>query len=106
MSVEAIKAAIEQLTEAERRELADWFEELKTRLGTLKWSRIFPLAVVAITWSRESIGKSMKASLLRWARACALGKSNLELYLSRLPGILGFLRESATMGPRTGQETI
>jgi hypothetical protein len=28
MTVEAIKAAIEQLTERERRELADWFEQL------------------------------------------------------------------------------
>jgi len=29
MTVQAIKAAIEQLTERERRELADWFEELE-----------------------------------------------------------------------------
>jgi hypothetical protein len=29
MTVEAIKAAIEQLTEPERRKLADWFEELE-----------------------------------------------------------------------------
>jgi thiamine pyrophosphate-dependent acetolactate synthase large subunit-like protein len=29
MAVEAIKAAIEQLTEAERRELADWLEQLE-----------------------------------------------------------------------------
>ena len=29
MTVEAIKAAIEQLTEPERRELADWFEQLE-----------------------------------------------------------------------------
>jgi phytoene dehydrogenase-like protein len=29
MSVEAIKAAIEQLAEPERRELADWFEQLE-----------------------------------------------------------------------------
>jgi hypothetical protein len=29
MTVEATKAAIEQLTEAERRELADWFEQLE-----------------------------------------------------------------------------
>jgi hypothetical protein len=29
MTVEAIKAAIGQLTEPERRELADWFEQLE-----------------------------------------------------------------------------
>ena len=29
MTVQAIKAAIEQLTERERRELADWFKELE-----------------------------------------------------------------------------
>ena len=29
MTVEAIKAAIEQLTEPERRKLADWFEQLE-----------------------------------------------------------------------------
>ncbi|SPE29482.1 conserved hypothetical protein [Acidobacteriia bacterium SbA2] len=29
MTVEAIKAAIEELTESERRELADWFEQLE-----------------------------------------------------------------------------
>jgi hypothetical protein len=29
MTVQAIKAAIEQLTEPERRELADWFEQLE-----------------------------------------------------------------------------
>ena len=29
MSVEAIEAAIEELPEAERRKLADWFEELE-----------------------------------------------------------------------------
>jgi len=29
MTVQAIKAAIEQLTESERRELADWFEQLE-----------------------------------------------------------------------------
>jgi thiamine pyrophosphate-dependent acetolactate synthase large subunit-like protein len=29
MTVQAIKAAIEQLTERERRELADWFEQLE-----------------------------------------------------------------------------
>lgn len=29
MTVEAIKTAIEQLTEPERRELADWFEQLE-----------------------------------------------------------------------------
>lgn len=29
MTVEAIKAAIKQLTEPERRELADWFEQLE-----------------------------------------------------------------------------
>ena len=29
MTVEAIKAAIEELTELERRKLADWFEELE-----------------------------------------------------------------------------
>jgi hypothetical protein len=29
MTVEAIKAAIEQLTDAERRGLADWFEQLE-----------------------------------------------------------------------------
>jgi hypothetical protein len=29
MTVEAIKAAIEQLGEPERRELADWFEQLE-----------------------------------------------------------------------------
>jgi hypothetical protein len=29
MTVEAIKAAIEQLAEPERRELADWFEQLE-----------------------------------------------------------------------------
>ena len=29
MTVEAIKAAIEELTEPERRELADWFEQLE-----------------------------------------------------------------------------
>jgi len=29
MTVQAIKAAIEELTEPERRELADWFEQLE-----------------------------------------------------------------------------
>ena len=29
MTAEAIKAAIEQLTESERRELVDWFDELE-----------------------------------------------------------------------------
>ena len=29
MTVQAIKAAIEQLTESERRELAEWFEQLE-----------------------------------------------------------------------------
>lgn len=29
MTVEAIKAAIEQLSEADRRKLADWFEEME-----------------------------------------------------------------------------
>jgi hypothetical protein len=29
MTVQAIKTAIEQLTDAERRELADWFEQLE-----------------------------------------------------------------------------
>jgi hypothetical protein len=31
MTLEAIKAVIEQLTEPERRELADWFEQLEER---------------------------------------------------------------------------
>jgi thiamine pyrophosphate-dependent acetolactate synthase large subunit-like protein len=31
MTVEAIKAAIEQLAEPERRELADWFEQFEER---------------------------------------------------------------------------
>jgi hypothetical protein len=31
MTVEAIKTAIEQLAEAERRELADWFGQLEDR---------------------------------------------------------------------------
>ncbi len=31
MTVEGIKAAIEKLSEADRRKLADWFEELEER---------------------------------------------------------------------------
>ena len=41
MTVEAIKAAIEQLTESERRELADWFEELEEEAWDAEMERDF-----------------------------------------------------------------
>ena len=41
MTVEAIKAAIEQLTEPERRELADWFMELEEQAWDAEMERDF-----------------------------------------------------------------
>ena len=41
MTVEAIKAAIEQLTEPERRKLADWFEELEEQAWDAEMKRDF-----------------------------------------------------------------
>ena len=39
--MEAIKAAIEQLTEPERRKLADWFEELEEQAWDAEMERDF-----------------------------------------------------------------
>jgi len=41
MTVEAIKAAIEQLTEPERRKLAAWFEELEEQAWDAEMERDF-----------------------------------------------------------------
>jgi thiamine pyrophosphate-dependent acetolactate synthase large subunit-like protein len=41
MTVEAIKAAIEQLAEPERRELADWFTELEEQAWDAEMERDF-----------------------------------------------------------------
>jgi hypothetical protein len=41
MTVEAIKAAIEELTKPERRELADWFDELKEQTWDAELERDF-----------------------------------------------------------------
>lgn len=41
MTVEAIKAAIEQLTETERRKLADWFAELEEQAWDAEMERDF-----------------------------------------------------------------
>jgi hypothetical protein len=41
MTVESIKAAIEQLTEPERRKLADWFEELEEQAWDAEMERDF-----------------------------------------------------------------
>ncbi len=39
MTVEVIKAAIEQLTQPERRELADWFEQLEEQAWDAEMER-------------------------------------------------------------------
>jgi len=41
MTVEDIKAAIEQLAEPERLELADWFQEMKERAWDAEMERDF-----------------------------------------------------------------
>ena len=41
MTVEAIKAAIKQLTEPERRELADWFEQFEEETWDAEMERDF-----------------------------------------------------------------
>jgi hypothetical protein len=41
MTVEAIKGAIEKLTEPERRALADWFEEMEERAWDAEMERDF-----------------------------------------------------------------
>ena len=41
MTVEAIKAAIEQLTESERHKLEDWLEELEERAWDARMDRDF-----------------------------------------------------------------
>ena len=41
MTVEAIKAAIEQLSEPERRKLADWFAELEEQAWDAEMERDF-----------------------------------------------------------------
>jgi hypothetical protein len=41
MTVEAIKAAIEELTEPERRKLADWFMELEEQAWDAEMERDF-----------------------------------------------------------------
>lgn len=41
MTLEAIKAAIEQLTEPERRNLADWFTELEGKAWDAEMERDF-----------------------------------------------------------------
>jgi hypothetical protein len=41
MTVEAIKAAIEQLTEPERQKLADWFTELQEQAWDAEMERDF-----------------------------------------------------------------
>ena len=41
MTVGAIKAAIEQLSEAERRELADWFEQLEEQAWDAQMEKDF-----------------------------------------------------------------
>ena len=41
MTVEAIKAAIGELTEPERRELADWFDELEEEAWDAEMARDF-----------------------------------------------------------------
>ncbi len=41
MTVEAIKAAIEQLSEPERRKLADWFTELEEQAWDAEMERDF-----------------------------------------------------------------
>jgi len=41
MTVAAIKTAIEQLTEPERRELAEWFEELEEQAWDAEMERDF-----------------------------------------------------------------
>jgi hypothetical protein len=43
MTVEAIKAAIEELTEPERRKLADWFMELEEQAWDAEMERDFSL---------------------------------------------------------------
>jgi len=41
MTVEAIKAAIEELTEPDRRKLAEWFEELEDQAWDAEMERDF-----------------------------------------------------------------
>jgi len=85
MTVEAIKAAIEQLGEPERRELPTGSSSSKKRLGTPKRSRtLLPLAA-PIALSRRSIAKSTRVSSRRWSSACAPDKITIEFHVSRAP---------------------
>ncbi|MGO8735415.1 MAG: hypothetical protein ACLQVM_21770 [Terriglobia bacterium] len=79
MTVEAIKVAIEQLKEPERRELADWIEQFEEQAWDAGMELDLSSAVASITWSRRSIGKSMTAISLPCERASALGNNILDL---------------------------